>query len=96
MILAMKEGNLIVDLPELVEIQAFAKSNVEALPDIYRKGDSSVNFPVSLSEGAKELKEKARKEAMTSDEETRERTLTMIRRMERQRKETVETNDGGR
>lgn len=96
MILAMKEGELIVNLPELAEIQAFAKLNVEALPDIYRKGDSSVNFPVSLNEGAKKLKEEARKEAMTFDEEIRERTLAMIREMERQRRETVETKNGGR
>jgi hypothetical protein len=53
-----------------------------------------VNFPVSLSEGARKLKEEARKEVMTFDEETKERTLAMIREMERLRKETVETKNG--
>ena len=80
----------------MTEIQAFAKLNVEALPDIYRKGDSSVNFPVSLSEGARKLKEEAREEAMTFNEEIREKTLAMIREMEKQRRETVKTKNGGR
>lgn len=89
MVLAMKDGKLTADLPELPEISASAQANVGDLPDEYRKGNSSVRFPVSLSEEATRLKEDARSEALASDAKTRERTLDMIREMEKQRKITA-------
>lgn len=87
MILAIKEGRLILDLPELPKIQEFARKNIALLPEIYKNGDNSVKFPVALSKGAQELKDKARKEALEPDEQTREKTLELIREMERRRRE---------
>lgn len=86
MVLAMKDGKLIIDLLELPQIQKFAKANLEGLPDIYKEGDISVEFPVTFSKGLRKSKNEARIEALNSDEEMRERTLKMIARMEEERR----------
>jgi len=58
MILIMKKGELIYDLPSLDEIQQFYYKNMEKLPEEYKKLEQLNLFRLELSNGIKELTQK--------------------------------------
>ena len=51
----MKKGNLIYDLPRLVDIQKYCLANIEKLPDKYKQIDKIQVSKLRISEGLREL-----------------------------------------